>query len=78
VLLWGLVLALRRPGFLQSNALLLGFAVFYTLLHLLTWAMVRYRLPVDAVLLPIAAWGLSDLLCSIWTILPLRTTREPA
>ncbi len=42
-------------------ALLLLFALFYSLLHILTWAMPRYRLPVDAVLLIFAAVGLSNL-----------------
>jgi hypothetical protein len=34
------------------------FMVFYALLHILTWAMARYRLPVDAVALPFAALAL--------------------
>lgn len=38
--------------------LTLLFVVFYSLLHIFTWAMTRYRLPVDAVLLPFAALGL--------------------
>jgi hypothetical protein len=33
---------------------------FYSLLHILTWAMPRYRLPVDAVALPFAALGILD------------------
>jgi hypothetical protein len=37
------------------------FIAFYTLLHVLTWAIVRYRLPVDAALLPFAALALHDL-----------------
>ena len=37
------------------------FMLFYTSLHLLTWSMIRYRLPVDAVLLLFAALGLADL-----------------
>jgi hypothetical protein len=41
--------------------LLYLFIAFYTLLHVLTWAMVRYRLPVDAVSLPFAALALFDL-----------------
>jgi hypothetical protein len=61
-LLYGLVLAVRRPGFVRRNALLFLFAAFYTLLHLLTWAMVRYRLPVDAALIPLAALGVADLI----------------
>lgn len=39
-------------------ALALLFVLFYSLLHIFTWAMSRYRLPVDAVLLPFAALGL--------------------
>ncbi len=42
-------------------SLLLLFMVFYTVLHILTWAMVRYRLPVDAVALPFAALAIHDL-----------------
>ena len=60
-LLYGLVVALRRSGFLRDNALLFLFAGFYTILHVLTWAMVRYRLPVDAALMPVAALGAVDL-----------------
>lgn len=59
--LYGLALALFSPGFRARNALLLLFAAFYTILHLLTWAMVRYRLPVDAALLPLAALAVVDL-----------------
>jgi hypothetical protein len=31
------------------------FVALYTLVHLLSWALIRYRLPVDAVLLVFAA-----------------------
>ena len=37
------------------------FILFYSLLHLMTWSMVRYRLPVDALLLIFAALGILDL-----------------
>jgi hypothetical protein len=37
------------------------FMAFYSLLHIFTWAMSRYRLPVDAAALPLAAYGLLDL-----------------
>lgn len=51
-----------RLGVLFSPpSLLLVFAVFYSLLHIFTWAMPRYRLPVDAVLLIFAAAGLMEL-----------------
>jgi len=41
--------------------LLYGFMAFYSLLHILTWSIVRYRLPVDAVLMLFAGLGLADL-----------------
>jgi hypothetical protein len=47
--------------FVSSAGLLILFAIVYTSVHLLTWALIRYRLPVDAVLIPFAALGLSDL-----------------
>jgi 4-amino-4-deoxy-L-arabinose transferase-like glycosyltransferase len=47
--------------FVSSAGLLILFAMVYTSVHLLTWALIRYRLPVDAVLIPFAALGLSDL-----------------
>jgi hypothetical protein len=40
---------LLKFSFLALNA------AFYSVLHVLTWAMLRYRLPVDAVLLIVAA-----------------------
>jgi 4-amino-4-deoxy-L-arabinose transferase-like glycosyltransferase len=41
--------------------LLILFASIYTLIHLLSWALIRYRLPVDAVLLIFAALALVDI-----------------
>jgi hypothetical protein len=69
-LLYGLVPAARRPGSLRCNALLFLFAGFYTFLHLLTWAMVRYRLPVDAALIPLAALAVTDLLHRVQAAIP--------
>jgi hypothetical protein len=42
--------------------LLCLFVVIYSLIHLLSWAMVRYRLPVDGVLIVFAAYGLVSVL----------------
>jgi hypothetical protein len=53
----------RRRLESEPGALLLLFALVYTLIHLLSWASIRYRLPVDAVLLVFAAralYGLVD------------------
>ena len=66
-MLFGLYVAARRflhPTHVEQRAsimLLLLFAAFYTLIHLLTWALIRYRLPVDAVLVIFAALGISSL-----------------
>jgi hypothetical protein len=67
VLSFGLFLPFMLYGLwisLQDNRrfhLLYLFIAFYSLMHLLTWSMVRYRLPVDAVLVVFAALGLVSL-----------------
>jgi hypothetical protein len=59
IFLWGR--GLKRAGFnfaaatRAPGALLLLFVASYTAIHLLSWALVRYRLPVDAFLLIFAA-----------------------
>lgn len=66
-MLYGLLLWLRRSrgswgAFLASPAMLLAlFGVVYSGIHILTWALVRYRLPVDAVLLIFASLAVLDL-----------------
>ena len=45
----------RRPA-----GLVFLFMLFYTVLHIFTWAMPRYRLPVDAVAMPFAALALQE------------------
>jgi 4-amino-4-deoxy-L-arabinose transferase-like glycosyltransferase len=69
----GLWLALRdkearrspRPAARSAILLILGVASLYSLVHLLTWTLIRYRLPVDAILMPFAglsvAWALDRL-----------------
>ena len=49
----------------DPSSLLYLFILFYSVLHIFTWAMVRYRLPVDAVLLPFAALAIEDLFTRI-------------
>jgi hypothetical protein len=61
----GAVQALRRSGSvvqaLRSPAgLLTLFAFVYTGIHLLSWALVRYRLPVDAALLAFAGSAIGE------------------
>ena len=57
-MLYGLWLSVRDW---QRYWFLYVFLIFYSVLHILTWAIIRYRLPVDAVLLLFAALGLADL-----------------
>jgi 4-amino-4-deoxy-L-arabinose transferase-like glycosyltransferase len=59
-MVYGLVVALRRHmGW--PVLLLAGFMLVYTGIHLLSWALVRYRLPVDAVWLVFAGLGVVTL-----------------
>jgi hypothetical protein len=58
----GLAGGLRRAGSIRRAmgspaGLLAMFVLLYTLAHLLSWALIRYRLPVDAVLLVFAGWA---------------------
>ena len=47
-----------RPVYVM---LFLLFIASYTMIHLVSWANVRYRLPVDAFLILFAAYGIADL-----------------
>ena len=72
LMLAGLVTSLinrniRRRS-LGESLLLILFAALYSAVHILTWSMVRYRLPVDAVLLVYA--GLAGAV--VWTKLEHR------
>jgi hypothetical protein len=71
-MLYGMVLAIRRARagpprqrwteiLASPLGLALLFMAFYSLLHIFTWAMPRYRLPVDAVALPFAALAMVEL-----------------
>lgn len=63
-MLYGLWLSLaRRAGGAASPAawLLALFVAVYTAIHLLSWALIRYRLPVDSALLIFAGLAVKDL-----------------
>lgn len=66
-MLYGLWISLacwRTPqheGQQAQIVLLFSFMVVYALIHLLTWALIRYRLPIDTVLLVFAALGVTDI-----------------
>lgn len=62
-MLYGLFLSFRRW---RDYLLPYLFVVVYTGIHLASWAMVRYRFPVDAVLLPFAGLAVVDLAARVW------------
>jgi len=51
-------LANLRSSFSTATLILYLFVITYTAIHLLSWALIRYRLPVDAVLLIFASVAL--------------------
>ena len=62
-------------------AMTLVFMLFYSSLHILTWAMPRYRLPVDAVAIAFAALALDVLALALrkrWQMKPAKSTPEAA
>jgi hypothetical protein len=61
---YGLISHLRRS--ISSEALVLYlFIIIYTTVHLLSWALIRYRLPVDAVLIIFAGTALVEIQTTI-------------
>jgi hypothetical protein len=56
--LYGLALSWRSR---QKASLVYLFAMVFSALHILTWASIRYRLPVDAVMLPFAGLAVHSL-----------------
>jgi hypothetical protein len=69
VMIYGLWISSRQW---ERYWFLYVFMLFYTVMHLLTWSMIRYRLPVDAVLLLFAALGLVNLVQHLRLILAGR------
>lgn len=45
----------------SPQGLLILFAIVYSGIHILTWTLIRYRLPIDAVLIPFAGLALMEL-----------------
>ncbi len=59
--LWLSVSDRSRLHHVRSVTLLYLFVVIYSLIHLLSWSLIRYRLPVDAVLVLFAGVAVVDL-----------------
>ena len=81
LLLYGVVVSVVRHRSAiragQSSALVLlyVFGLVYSLIHLLSWALVRYRLPFDAALMPVAALAVVDLITRTRTIWEIARSR---
>jgi 4-amino-4-deoxy-L-arabinose transferase-like glycosyltransferase len=66
-MLYGLALSFSYKRRTSTNIysspifLLYLFIAFYTLIHILSWALIRYRLPVDAVLLVFAGLAFTEI-----------------
>jgi 4-amino-4-deoxy-L-arabinose transferase-like glycosyltransferase len=56
--LYGLILSRRNW---KASSLILLFAVVYSVIHILTWSSIRYRLVIDATFMPFAALALIDI-----------------
>ena len=64
-MLYGLFLGIKKSAsfwnlLFSPQGLLILFALVYSGVHILTWTLIRYRLPVDAVLIPFAGLALFD------------------
>lgn len=62
--------AAAREGLNGPPALVMLFVLFYTVIHVLSWTLVRYRLPIDSIFIIFASLGLDDL----WRRLAPRLT----
>jgi 4-amino-4-deoxy-L-arabinose transferase-like glycosyltransferase len=70
-MLYGLISAVRKNVPQKGNrfltlvispqGLLMVFAIVYSAVHILTWTLIRYRLPVDAVLIVFAGFALVEI-----------------
>jgi hypothetical protein len=68
----------RKIGSFQPVILLYLFMGVYTIIHILTWTLIRYRLPVDAVLVIFAGLALVDLVNRVPVLQKLvNTTGQP-
>lgn len=63
-----------RPS--SSFVLLYLFILSYSIIHILSWVQVRYRLPVDAVLVPFAALAIVDLVRFAERIFPIKSFKK--
>jgi hypothetical protein len=66
-MLYGMIVALFnldvpiKDSWKSPKVMLILFSAIYAAIHILTWTLIRYRLPIDAVFLVFAGYALSDL-----------------
>lgn len=76
LLVSGMLMAFRQwrrdPRPAPGASLLVIVAAAYTLVHLLTWTLVRYRLPVDAIVMPFAGVSLAAAWSALRGLTPIR------
>ena len=66
-MLYGMIAALfnlavpLKDSWSSPEVMLILFSALYAAIHILTWTLIRYRLPIDAVFLVFAGYALSDL-----------------
>ena len=75
-MLYGMFLGIRKNSsilnlLISPQGLLLLFALVYSGVHILTWTLIRYRLPVDAVLIPFAGLALFDITQRLFVKFPI-------
>ncbi len=86
VISFGLFLPIMLLGLWVSRhdwrrfTILYLFMAFYAVMHLLTWSMIRYRLPIDAVLMLFAAMGLMAIFqrFEIFSLLKIAPNTRPS
>jgi len=67
-MLYGLILSIKqrvnswREWLASPFILFYLFILIYAAMHILTWTLVRYRVPIDAIFIIFAGWGLVDIL----------------
>ncbi|MCB0164412.1 MAG: glycosyltransferase family 39 protein [Anaerolineae bacterium] len=60
-MIYGIIRGLHHHIFSSNTLILYLFIVIYTGVHLLTWALIRYRLPVDAILMTFAGVAIVEI-----------------
>jgi hypothetical protein len=64
-MIYGIIISALRRSLSTGTSILYLFVAVYTAIHLLSWALIRYRLPVDAVLIVFAGVAIAKLLAKL-------------